>query len=199
MKSGGKSRLTIVVLNVTGLLLLSSLSADSALAFPQQAPGRSAVTPQGGRNGSRQGPVRIAAPGFSSIGNCSLGSFALDFGMLASNPGRDINVVGRITFTCPTGLPVAVDMSNGADAIPTYRRMTSTSLGSRAINLAYQLYTDSSGTSIWGTGFAGGQAVHVVGTGAPQTIRVYGRVPAASITSQEPGNYRDTVTITLSF
>jgi spore coat protein U-like protein len=119
--------------------------------------------------------------------------------MLASNPGRDINVAGRVTFTCPNGLPVAVDMSNGADAIPTYRRLTSTPPGTRNNYLRYQLYTDSTGITIWGTGFAGGQAVHVVGTGTPQTIRIYGRVPASSIATQEPGNYRDTVTITLSF
>lgn len=190
------------MLSLGGFFLSCSLFAGSP------APSQHVQTPSASpvRGGSNRPlpmvPARPLAPGVSSVssgGNCAIGSYTLDFGLLAANPGRDVIATGSLTIHCPQGLAVAINVGDGASATPVHRRMTFAGPGGQTHFLEYQLYTDAAGSSIWGTGFAGGRTMNLVGTGTPQTIRIYGRIPAAGTSPPAVGNYSDIITITLSF
>jgi len=71
------------------------------------------------------------------------------------------------------------------------RQMTTTATGGGA--LEYSLYTDSNRTNPW----SGTTAVSGTGTGAAQSIPLYGRVPAA--VGAVLGTYSDSVQITVSY
>jgi spore coat protein U-like protein len=73
--------------------------------------------------------------------------------------------------------------------------------GAPAEKVDYQLYTDAARTTVWGDG-AGGTAVQSgVGTAAPRTLTVYGRIPdaGANLSAAVRADYRDTVTITVTY
>ena len=63
--------------------------------------------------------------------------------------------------------------------------------------ITYGLYKDAARSQRWGQ--AGGEPVTGTGAGVsvPQPLTVYGRVPAQAVPA--PGNYADTVTITLTY
>lgn len=200
MKRESRRHLLIVMarLGLIGILLSSSSFAGSL------APSQHAQAPMVGPvRGSANRPLATVpakplAPSVSPSGNCSIGSYALDFGLLASNTDHDVIATGSFAIHCPQGLAVAINAGNGASAVQAHRRMTFTEPGGGIHYLEYQLFTDASGSSIWGTGFAGGRTMNLTGTGTAQTIRIYGRLPAET-SVVAVGNYNDTVTITLSF
>ncbi|WP_313494732.1 spore coat U domain-containing protein [Stenotrophomonas sp.] len=64
-----------------------------------------------------------------------------------------------------------------------------------AERIGYELYSDPGHSSRWGN--TQNTAVSGTGTGDMQTLTVYGQVPAQ--TSPPPGNYQDTITVTLTY
>jgi spore coat protein U-like protein len=120
---------------------------------------------------------------------CSVSASTLAFGNYA---GNQTDGATTITVTCTNTTPYEVGLNDGVNT-PT-RRMKDA--GSNY--LTYDLYTDSGRSTRWGEiGDVGGTSVHGTGDGTPQTLDVYGRIPA----NQNPpaGNYTDTVTVTLSY
>jgi spore coat protein U-like protein len=121
------------------------------------------------------------------------GSTVLNFGsqtLLNSNVDASVN----LSVQCTSGTDFDVTLDNGLN---TSRRMDSTAgAGVGASFVDYELYTDAGRTSIWPT-TAGSAPYPYTGTGAAQTIPVYGRVPAQ--TTPPAGNYYDTVGITVTY
>jgi spore coat protein U-like protein len=68
--------------------------------------------------------------------------------------------------------------------------------GPGANRLKYSLFSDSARTTNWGD-TVGRDTVPATGTGAAQTFRVFGRIPASQ--PLPPGGYADTITVTLTF
>jgi spore coat protein U-like protein len=66
--------------------------------------------------------------------------------------------------------------------------------GSNFIN--YALYRDSARTANWGN-TVGTDTVSGTGTGANQSLTVYGRVPAQ--TTPVAGTYTDTIVVTVTY
>ena len=114
-------------------------------------------------------------------GACTVSATNLAFGTYPLASAANIDAASTITVNCPNLLPYTVSV-----VTPTARQMT----GPAAATLNYGLYSDAGRT----TGFTNVGA----GTGANQTINVYGRVPSGqSPTSQ--GAFSDTVTVTVTY
>lgn len=102
-----------------------------------------------------------------------------------------VDATGSIALTCTTNLAYSVALNGGlSNSPPASRKMV---LGGASI--IYGLYRDISRTNVWGN--AAGQIATGTGTGSLQTLTVYGRVPAQ--TTPAPGNYSDTVVVTVSY
>lgn len=128
------------------------------------------------------------------ISNCNISASNIDFGQTGFI-GSAINATGVITSTCSNNTPytLALSAGQGTGATMTARRMN----GSAGGTLQYRLYRDAARTQAWGDG--GGGTVTASGTGNTnaQTHTVYATLPAQG--SAPPGNYSDTVTVTVTF
>lgn len=115
----------------------------------------------------------------------------LDFG--AYNGTRN-DATSDISVTCTnsTMYDVGLDAGTAPGATVTSRKMT----GPGSALLAYNLYSDASRTVNWGN-TVGVDTVAGIGSGSPQTLTVYGKVPAGQ--HPTPGGYSDTITVTLTF
>jgi spore coat protein U-like protein len=127
------------------------------------------------------------------IADCNLTTSALAFpttGLISVGVSAQTN----LQVTCTNGAPFSLSLGPGSTGTgPTARLMTK---GTESIT--YGLYQDSNHTLPWGDAAAGaGTIATATGTGASQTMTVYGYVPPQSTPS--PGNYTDTVVITLTY
>ncbi|ASV83826.1 spore Coat Protein U domain protein [Ochrobactrum quorumnocens] len=122
--------------------------------------------------------------------SCTVSASPLNFGTHSAMTSN-IDANGALTINCTLGLPYSISLNGGlSNAQPTQRRMT---LGSTAI--IYGLYSNSTRTVPWGN--TAGQIVSRTGTGATESVPVYGRVaPQATPTS---GVYTDTVVVTINY
>ncbi|MCL6609822.1 MAG: spore coat U domain-containing protein [Geminicoccaceae bacterium] len=122
--------------------------------------------------------------------NCSLSGGTLAFGTYTAGQTSDLDVQGAINYVnCPAGTLV-FELDNGANASGSQRRMRS---GNNFLN--YEIFRTSTRNSQWRTG-ADAVQVQLLQPGNG-SVPVYGRIPAGQ--AVPPGNYSDTVTITLRF
>lgn len=115
----------------------------------------------------------------------------LDFGTVTSLPGNR-DQTSAIQLHCPAGAAWQVGLDKGSHADGETRRMA----GPGGRFLRYELYRDPQRTQRWGD-TENVDTRHGSGTNATQTLTVFGRVPAQP--TPTPGNYADTVTITLTY
>ncbi len=141
----------------------------------------------------------VTATGASA---CSVSATGVAFG---SYSGAAVTSSGSITVTCGIDVAYNITLDRGLTFGPgnlgTSRHMDSSGTTAGTL-LAYSLYKDSGLTQEWGdAGFAGtyqsGTAVSGVGTGAAQTLTVYGKIPAGQ--TALPRVHSDTVVVTLIF
>ena len=127
--------------------------------------------------------------------NCTVSTSALDFGDVDPLSGSNIDGTGGIVVTCTSGTAwtASAGIGSGSGASFTSRRM---SAGSNLLN--YNLYTNSSRSSVWGDGTASTATIGGTGNGSAQNSTVYGRI-ASGQTSVPPGSYSDTVSVTVSY
>lgn len=128
---------------------------------------------------------------------CTLNVAAADvaFGQVDRSAGADAG--STLSVTCTTGTPWVLGLNNGLNASgatvsATNRRMTS---GSAFV--PYGLYRDASRTQLFGS-TAGTDTASGTGTGAAQSVSVFGRVTAAS-TNVAAGVYQDTVVAQVTY
>jgi spore coat protein U-like protein len=108
------------------------------------------------------------------------------------------NTNGSLSLTCTDGdtYTVALNIGTGSGASFTGRILTNPS---PAGTLTYNIYTTAGRTTVWGDGTGATATVPGTGTGALQTLTVFGQIPAGQTATVTPGNYTDTVTITVTF
>lgn len=104
-----------------------------------------------------------------------------------------IDASATLSVTCTNTTPYTVGLSNGAGAGATFAQRKMTSASGDTVN--YNLFSDAARTVVWADGFFFWRSGS--GTGSPQSLTVYGRVPVQ--TTPPPGVYRDTVVITLTY
>jgi spore coat protein U-like protein len=134
------------------------------------------------------GTVSITAP-VSPI--CSVSAGTLGFGAYSSAAASLSSAA--VTVNCSSGGAYQVSLGAGANASGGTRRMA----GPAASFLSYQLFSDAARLVAWGDGSAHGARVSGTGTGAAQTLTVYGRIPAGQ--SAAPGSYTDSVLVTVEY
>lgn len=153
----------------------------------------------------REGTYLLTAPACSSLSansladsitaqltiepDCSISASPLNFGSVTSIVQTDASASLSVNCTL-----------NGAYSVSLDGGTTSGDVGNRQMQLGgdtigYQLYRDAARTQVWGD--TAGTTVDGTGSGAPQSITVYGRVPAQG--PKPPGSYQDTVTATVEF
>lgn len=118
------------------------------------------------------------------------GATTLDFGTVPGLLRNDRDQTSAITLTCTGRTPWAMSLGNGQNATGVQRRMRR---GTTASYVNYQLYRDPQRSQRWG----GTGNVTGTGTGTAQSVTVYGRVPGAQVAP--PGQYRDVVTVTVTY
>lgn len=102
---------------------------------------------------------------------------------------------GQITVRCTNNNAFAVAINGGTVANNVMARKMKHATA--ADTVGYQLYQDANYATVWGDGVTGGTMFNGTGTGANQAFTVYGRVPAQA--TPRPGNYSDTVLVTITF
>ena len=128
---------------------------------------------------------------------CNITGSTLTFGGSIDplqTPGP-VDASTALNLTCTKTTPYSVSLSAGANA------GNASAFGSRVMksgnnNLPYQLYLDAGRTQVWGDGNSSGVYTGT-GTGSQQQLTVYGRLP--SLNGIVPGNYADTVTLTITY
>ena len=163
---------------------MKTLLSRAALAAAAMAVGLSGA--QATYYNSASGTLSVS---LTVVSSCSVGTSTMDFKQSSLSSNAD--VTGAISVTCGSGTPYSITLGDGGHPIGVgMRQMTTTATGGA---LEYSLHTDSNRTNPW----SGTTAVSGTGTGAAQSIPLYGRVPAA--VGAVLGTYSDSVQITVSY
>jgi spore coat protein U-like protein len=112
---------------------------------------------------------------------------------IAANP-LGFNSTSILSVTCTNTTPYNVGLNAGTatGATVTNRSMT----GPAAALLGYTLFSNSGRTTNWGN-TVGTNILAETGTGAVQSLTVYGQIPAGEYI--RPGSYTDTITATVTY
>jgi spore coat protein U-like protein len=135
---------------------------------------------------------------------CQLNSTStVDFSNIndISTTKRDYTAQGAVNSTCNYGTPYSIYLGDGNNRIPGgFRRMTK---GNNEY-IPYQLYKDSNYSTVWDatggvTNVGGAGGVSGTGTGSVQSTPVYGKIPQGTSIASTPGNYSDSVVVTVTY
>ena len=132
--------------------------------------------------------------GATILASCTASGTSLNFGG-SIDPLRTsgaIDATAALNVTCTNTTPYSIGLSAGTNASAGNTAARAMKNGGYA--LAYQLYLDAARSKVWGedsNGYTG------VGTGSGQNLTIYGRLP--SLAGAVPGNYSDTVTVTITY
>jgi spore coat protein U-like protein len=127
---------------------------------------------------------------------CTISTTAVSFGSYNVFAGSADDGTGQITYRC-TGTPtplLTIQLDKGGSPSFSPRQMRN---GSETLN--FNLYLDSTRTTIWGDGTGGTQVYSQANPANGQSINlsVFGRIPAGQDVSA--GTYSATVTATIFF
>jgi spore coat protein U-like protein len=127
------------------------------------------------------------------VASCNVTAKDLAFGNYDPVSGTPLSGSTTVDVTCTngTGYVVSMDAGLGSGATTSARKMT---LGGNT--LTYSLYRNAGHTLVWGAN-SGVDTVAGTGSGALQSIIVYGQTPAAQ--TAPAGAYSDTVTVTVTY
>lgn len=135
---------------------------------------------------------------------CQLNSTStVDFGNIndISTTKHDYTAQGAVNSTCNFGTPYSIYLGDGNNRIPGgFRRMTN---GNNEY-IPYQLYKDSNYSTVWDTtggvtNVGGSGGVSKTGSGSAQSTPVYGKIPQGTSIASTPGNYSDSVVVTVTY
>ena len=132
--------------------------------------------------------VQVAITATCTINSASTLNFGTQ-GVLGANVDQTSTL--QVTCTNTTPYNIGLDAGTGSGATVATRKLTS---GGATVN--YTLYSDTGRTTVWGTTIAT-DTVAGTGNGAAQSYTVYGRIPTQ--TTPAPGNYADTITVTVTY
>jgi len=129
--------------------------------------------------------------------NCALSTTSINFGNLDVFSGYVLDSTGTLTVSCSNPekkpIPVKISINSGVSGKFNPRQMQGSNSTDR---LNYYLFTDPSGTVIWGDGTGGSSTVtSTVTRTSTLTSTIYGRIPAGQNVSV--GTYTDVLTATV--
>jgi len=132
--------------------------------------------------------VQVAITATCTINSASTLNFGTQ-GVLATNVDQTSTL--QVTCTNTTPYNIGLDGGTGSGATVAVGKLTS---GGATVN--YTLYSDTGRTTVWGNTVST-DTVAGTGNGSGQSYTVYGRIPAQ--TTPAPGNYADTITVTVTY
>lgn len=112
----------------------------------------------------------------------------LNFGQI-NDLSKDISSSSVVTLACPLNTSWKISLDRGVNANGTTRRMRK---GSDYI--AYELYKDAQNSRAWSNSVTEQGS----GSNSSQSIYIYGKVGKSAIVPA-PGDYQDTITVTLTY
>jgi|SRR3990172_1816554 len=165
------------------LLILSIFISALGLSIPAYAAATTATM-----NAS----INIAGTGTISAATLNLGSGVV--------PGVDSTANTTFTVNVSTDVIYNVTLSAGANASGGLRRLATS--GNTTDYPNYYFYKDVAMTQEWGDSdftntYSSGSSYQSTGTGANQTLTIYGK--GTSGAAMASGTYSDTVTMTLNY
>jgi spore coat protein U-like protein len=123
---------------------------------------------------------------------CTFGTATdLNFGSVPGLLRTNTDQTSLLRATCTNRAAYQVGLDNGSNASGTTRRMSD---GARFVS--YELYRDPARSLRWGAALNTDTATGT-GTGAEQTLTVYGRLPVQP--AARAGAYSDIVTVTITY
>ena len=132
--------------------------------------------------------------------SCTIAAGAMTFASYDPTAAVDNDATATIESTCTSGGAAVITMSQGSraqvgstDAIPL-RAMFNGSEGAPE-DLAYYLYSDSAGGTVWGNTSGTGKSITADGTA--QNFIAYGRIPKNQTVAA--GTFNDSVAVTLTY
>lgn len=134
-------------------------------------------------------PFQVRA---SVVNNCVINASNLAFGSSAVLSGA-VRANAALAVQCTANNSYRIALNGGANGSVAERRMRN---GVTGETVRYQLSASVDGAN-WGDGTGGSTMATGTGSGAVQSLPLYGRVPAQPTPS--PGDYKDTVTATVYF
>lgn len=123
--------------------------------------------------------------------NCTVSTTELAFGPYA---GDERDAAATITATCTNLTGYAIGLNAGLHGGSTTTRQMA-GPGSDLLN--YGIFQDESRSTNWDDIGGANPLSGQVGSGAPQPITAFGRIPAGQFV--QAGSYSDTVTVTLEY
>jgi spore coat protein U-like protein len=118
----------------------------------------------------------------------------VSFGSIAST-ATNVDNAGALVVNCTSLTPYTIALDNGQNGTDVATRK----MKNGAVFVPYQLYKlpARAAADVWGsTGGVSGNVYSNVGTGANQTVPVYGRVPSANFPAL---TYADVITATVAY
>lgn len=124
---------------------------------------------------------------------CYLTVNGINFGAHATSFASPITAAGSIVPQCSNALSFTVSLGGGLSGAtdPTQRKMSN-----GALQVTYGLYRDSGFALAWGS-TNGVNTASGAGTGSPQSISVFGRLPVQPVPGT--GTFTDSVVVTLTY
>ena len=126
---------------------------------------------------------------------CTVSASTVSFGAITPAATGTAAATGTVTSTCSNNVPYTLAINGGVSADISARTMAGAASGNTD-KLAYNLYTESAATNIWGDGVKG-KTVGLTGTGIAQTSTVYGQLSLNQYL--KPDTYTDNLTVTLAY
>lgn len=123
--------------------------------------------------------------------NCLIGTSNLVFG--TGSPLTERRTSAPLSVTCTANTSYQISMNGGASGNPAARTMRNSATGE---TMGYRISSTAGGPA-WGDGSGGTTVYTGAGSGAAQSVMMYGTVPRQR--APTPGDYRDTVTVRLTF
>jgi spore coat protein U-like protein len=150
----------------------------------------------GGAVGSTASAGQLVSVAYQE--ECRVGTVSsLEFGtsgLLTS--AIDAATAVSVTCTSTTPFRVGLNQGNGVGATTLVRKMTRTAAPLSTVD--YGLYRDLGRSQSWGNDTATGNDTQSgTGSGTAASYPIYGRVPPQN--TPEPGDYQDTVVLTVAF
>jgi spore coat protein U-like protein len=130
----------------------------------------------------------------SVTNNCTISAAAISFAAydpVVANATANLDGEGRVTIACTKGAVPTIGLGAGSNASGSTRR-----LASGAEMLTYELYSNSSRSTVWNSG-GGILTTTAAPSKAPRDFSVYGRITGGQDVAA--GTYTDTIVATVNF
>ncbi len=143
-------------------------------------------------NGSRTATFDVTV---QIIADCTIAAQPLDFGASQGVLTNTVNSTSTLQVTCTNTTPYNVGLSAGTVTGSTVASRLMGGTGANTSTVGFNL-TMSAGAGNWGN-TQGTDTRSGTGTGAVQTMTVYGAIPAQN--TPQPDSYKTTITATVFF